>query len=170
MHARGEGERERQRKRVEGESVFVRTGGRKGRQRAGSKDCSFRVSVPDKNRQIWRFLYIFFFFLSNMDSLVRVIRRDVASAIKELLNTVNTVLRKYQHQNRRVSGYISKFKKKKKCLCAQTQLLWNKWSWKAVCIYWLGSGTAEERVCEILQELQWHSQNLLQRWKVRHCF
>lgn len=113
---------------------------------------------------------IFFFFLSNMDSLVRVIRRDVASAIKELLNTVNTVLRKYQHQNRRVSGYISKFKKKKKCLCAQTQLLWNKWSWKAVCIYWLGSGTAEERVCEILQELQWHSQNLLQRWKVRHCF
>lgn len=50
MHARGEGERGR--KRVEGESVFVRTGGRKGRQRAGSKDCSFRVSVPDKNRQI----------------------------------------------------------------------------------------------------------------------
>lgn len=48
-----------------------------------------------------------------MHSLVRVIRRDVASAIKELLNTVNTVLRKYQHQNRRVSGYISKFKKKK---------------------------------------------------------
>lgn len=44
---------------------------------------------------------------------MRVIRRDVASAIKELLNTVNTVLRKYQHQNRRVSGYISKFKKKK---------------------------------------------------------
>uniref|UniRef100_A0A3B4FVW9 Programmed cell death 10a n=1 Tax=Pundamilia nyererei TaxID=303518 RepID=A0A3B4FVW9_9CICH len=28
--------------------------------------------------------------------------KDVASAIKELLNTVNTVLRKYQHQNRRV--------------------------------------------------------------------
>lgn len=52
-----------------------------------------------------------------MDSLVRVIRRDVASAIKELLNTVNTVLRKYQHQNRRVSGYISKFKKKKS-VCA----------------------------------------------------
>lgn len=58
-----------------------------------------------------------------MHSLVCVIRRDVASAIKELLNTVNTVLRKYQHQNRRVSGYISKFKKKKKCLRAQTQLL-----------------------------------------------
>lgn len=53
-----------------------------------------------------------------MHSLVRVICRDVASAIKELLNTVNTVLRKYQHQNRRVSGYISKFKRKKKSACA----------------------------------------------------
>lgn len=46
----------------------------------------------------------------------------------------------------------------------------DKWSWKAVCVYWLGAGKAEERVCEILQELQWHSENLLQRWKVWHRF
>lgn len=50
-----------------------------------------------------------------MHTLVRVIHRDAASAIKELLNTVNTVLRKYQYQNRQVSGYISKKKKKPAC-------------------------------------------------------
>ena len=30
--------------------------------------------------------------------------RDIASAIKELLDTVNNVIKKYQYQNRRVSG------------------------------------------------------------------
>lgn len=29
--------------------------------------------------------------------------RDIASAIKELLDTVNNVIKKYQYQNRRVS-------------------------------------------------------------------
>lgn len=32
-----------------------------------------------------------------------VIHRDIASAIKELLDTVNNVFKKYQYQNRRVS-------------------------------------------------------------------
>lgn len=30
--------------------------------------------------------------------------RDIASAIKELLDTVNNVIKKYQYQNRRVSN------------------------------------------------------------------
>lgn len=47
-----------------------------------------------------------------MHSFVYVIRRDIASAIKELLDTVNTVFRKYQYQNRRVSRNMKKKKKK----------------------------------------------------------
>lgn len=33
-----------------------------------------------------------------------VVHRDIASAIKELLDTVNNVIKKYQYQNRRVSN------------------------------------------------------------------
>lgn len=35
-------------------------------------------------------------------------RRDIASAIKELLDTVNNVIKKYQYQNRRVSNNTHK--------------------------------------------------------------
>lgn len=39
----------------------------------------------------------------NISSPVRVcFHRDIASAIKELLDTVNNVIKKYQYQNRRV--------------------------------------------------------------------
>lgn len=34
--------------------------------------------------------------------------RDIASAIKELLDTVNNVIKKYQYQNRRVSNNTHK--------------------------------------------------------------
>ena len=50
---------------------------------------------------------------------VCVIHRDIASAIKELLDTVNAVFKKYQYQNRRVSRYA----KKKKNAHTQTQFL-----------------------------------------------
>jgi len=33
------------------------------------------------------------------------VHRDIASAIKELLDTVNNVFKKYQYQNRRVSTH-----------------------------------------------------------------
>lgn len=33
-----------------------------------------------------------------------LLHRDIASAIKELLDTVNNVIKKYQYQNRRVSN------------------------------------------------------------------
>lgn len=35
--------------------------------------------------------------------LLSLPNRDIASAIKELLDTVNNVFKKYQYQNRRVS-------------------------------------------------------------------
>lgn len=55
----------------------------------------------------------FFYFILEIYILLlaHVIHRDIASAIKELLDTVNTVFRKYQYQNRRVSRYI----RRKKC-------------------------------------------------------
>lgn len=37
--------------------------------------------------------------------------RDIASAIKELLDTVNNVIKKYQYQNRRVSNRLKNGKK-----------------------------------------------------------
>lgn len=42
----------------------------------------------------------------NSDFFVCVTCRDIAGAIKELLDTVNTIFRKYQYQNRRVSRRI----------------------------------------------------------------
>lgn len=43
------------------------------------------------------FFFLSFFFAAH---------RDIASAIKELLDTVNNVFKKYQYQNRRVSWWL----------------------------------------------------------------
>lgn len=55
-----------------------------------------------KNTQIIRYCF------RNMHLFVCVIHRDIASAIKELLDMVNAVFRRYEHQNRRVSRYTKK--------------------------------------------------------------
>lgn len=94
--------------------------------------------------------------------------RDIASAIKELLDTVNNVIKKYQYQNRRVSHKHTSHrhffhslslsflhllfffgKSKKPLLCVRA-----------------GSGAPEKGVCEVLQKFQRHPENILQRRKV----
>uniref|UniRef100_A0A8C7WX04 Programmed cell death 10b n=1 Tax=Oryzias sinensis TaxID=183150 RepID=A0A8C7WX04_9TELE len=80
--------------------------------------------------------------------------KDIASAIKELLDTVNNVIKKYQYQNRRVSQEPQKTAGQHKGFVSKglTSLQ--------------GSGEPEKGVCEILQEFQRHPQNILQRRKV----
>ncbi|XP_061637792.1 programmed cell death protein 10-A isoform X1 [Phyllopteryx taeniolatus] len=88
--------------------------------------------------------------------------KDIASAIKVLLDIVNTIFRRYQYQNRQVSidKMILKMFFSQMPPLKQAEL-------KRLCV--LGTGTAEERLCEILQEFQRRSQNLLQRWKSAQC-
>ena len=49
--------------------------------------------------------------------MLSIHHRDIASAIKELLDTVNTVFRKYQYQNRRVNAHIHTQKRSFPILC-----------------------------------------------------
>jgi len=84
---------------VEGESLLVRKG-RKG-DTAGSRSC-ITASQQQTDFEIFMHLCVCV--------CVCVILRDIASAIKELLDTVNTVFRKYQHHNRRVSRRMKKMK------------------------------------------------------------
>lgn len=87
-------------------------------------------------------------------SVLTVIHRDIASAIKELLDTVNNVIKKYQYQNRRVSQEPQKTAGQHKSFVSK--------GFSSL----QGSGEPEKGVCEILQEFQRHPQNILQRRKV----
>lgn len=92
--------------------------------------------------------------------------RDIASAIKELLDTVNNVIKKYQYQNRRVShkhalhlSFFILFCKFCSCFLCMSQTL--------ICVFvCVGSGAPEKGVCEVLQKFQRHPENILQRRKV----
>ena len=121
-----------------------------------------------------------FFWIKMLLCVLSIHQRDIASAIKELLDTVNTVFRKYQYQNRRVNTHThtqihihththSNFFVILLCVLPDTCNTCEipKFDWRYLCFYWAGSGTAKERVCQVLQELQRHAQNLLQRCKVR---
>lgn len=47
--------------------------------------------------------HVYAFSIADFKDSLSFLHRDIASAIKELLDTVNNVFKKYQYQNRRVS-------------------------------------------------------------------
>lgn len=95
--------------------------------------------------------------------LLLVSYRDIASAIKELLDTVNNVIKKYQYQNRRVSNRDANTR-----LCVRFSLFLFFLLMMFLCLFSVceGPGAPEKGVCEILQKFQRHPQNILQRRKV----
>lgn len=87
--------------------------------------------------------------------------RDIASAIKELLDTVNNVIKKYQYQNRRVSNGSHRVTASPLKMSAVFD--------DFTCFYFFlnqGPGAPEKGVCEIFQKFQRHPENILQRRKV----
>lgn len=111
---------------------------KKVRQGARSKESSFRVSLPDKNRQILRYCFSSYtcFCVSSAETLPAPSR---SCSTQLMLSSGKSCIR--------ADGYEDTLGREKK-MHAHKQSLWNKWSWKAAFIYWSGTGAAEERACE----------------------